>query len=50
MKQKKKKPMYLKVRLPMIVKTGGAHTPGKGGKYRRQAEKAKARREVSSEL
>ncbi len=42
--------MYLRVRLPMIEKTGGAHTPEKGGKYRRNKEKEKARREARAEF
>jgi|GEM_PF-4698763 len=44
---KKTKPLYRKIRLPLPAKTGGAHVPGKGGKYRRQKEKEKARREIT---
>lgn len=51
MKRKKKlKPVYLRVRLPAIVKTGGAHVPAKGGRYRRGKEKQKNRREIEAEL
>lgn len=42
--------MYLKVRLPVIAKTGGAHEPAKGGKYRRGKEKEKARKEIKTEF
>ena len=47
--KKKQKPLFLKVRLPAIIKTGGAHQPTKGGKYRRNKEKSKARREIEAE-
>jgi len=44
------KPMYLRVRLPAIKTAGGgAHQPEKGGKYRREQEKAKTRREIQAE-
>ncbi len=42
--------MYLRVRLPRIRQTGGAHEPDKGGKHRRGKEKEKTRREVEAEL
>ncbi|MDO8496672.1 MAG: hypothetical protein Q7S43_04475 [bacterium] len=48
--KKKLKPIYLRVRLPKIEKTGGVHTPAKGGKYRRGKEKDKTRKEVEAEL
>jgi hypothetical protein len=48
--KKKQKPLFLKVRLPGIPKTGGAHQPVKGGKYRRSKEKAVSRREIKAEL
>ncbi len=50
MRKKKLKPVYLRVRLPAISKTGGAHDPAKGGKYRRGREKEKTRKEVKTEL
>lgn len=50
MKNKKLKPVYLRIRLPKIEKTGGAHVPAKGGKYRRGKEKEKSRREIEAEL
>ncbi len=49
-RKKKLKPVYLRVRLPQIPQTGGAHTPAKGGKYRRGKEKEKTRREIKVEL
>lgn len=49
-KKKKLKPVYLRVRLPKIEKTGGAHVPAKGGKYRRGKEKQKNRLEIEAEL
>ena len=49
-KRKKPKSMYLRVRLPIIRQTGGAHQAEKGGKYRRTKEKDKTRREVGAEL
>lgn len=49
-RKKKLKPVYLRVRLPKIEKTGGAHVPAKGGKYRRGKEKEIARREIKAEL
>lgn len=48
-KKKKLKPVYLRVRLPMIRQTGGVHTPDKGGRYRRNAEKGKVRKEIRDE-
>lgn len=48
--KKKLKPMYLRVRLPVISKTGGTHEPSKGGKHRRNREKEKTRQEVKAEL
>lgn len=50
MKKKKLKPVYLRVRLPIIKQTGGAIQPAKGGKYRRGQEKTKIRREVRAEF
>lgn len=50
MKKKKLKPMYLRVRLPIIKQTGGAIQPAKGGKHRRSQEKTKVRREIQAEL
>jgi len=51
MKRKKNpKPVYLRVRLPQIRQTGGAHQPGKGGPHRRSQDKEKARREIKAEL
>lgn len=47
---KKVKPVYLRIRLPKIEKTGGAHQPAKGGKYRRGKEKDKSRRDIRAEL
>ena len=49
MRKKKQKPVYLKVRLPMIRQTGGAHKADKGGKYLRAREKEKTGREVQAE-
>lgn len=49
MKKKKLKPVYLRVRLPKIEKTGGAHVPAKGGRYRRGREKEKTRKEIEAE-
>ena len=49
MRTKKQKPAYLKVRLPAINKTGGAHQPAKGGRYRRGQEKDKIRKEIQAE-
>ena len=48
--KKKQKPAYMRVRLPAIQKTGGAHQPAKGGRYRRSQEKQNARREAKAEL
>jgi len=50
MKNRKVKPIYLRVRLPMIRQTGGAHQAAKGGKYRRGQEKQKTRKEIGSEI
>jgi len=50
MNRKRVKPMYLRVRLPVIRQTGGAHVPAKGGKYRRGLEKEKSRHEIKAEL
>ena len=47
---KKRKSMYLRVRLPAIRQTGGVHQAEKGGKYRRSQEKQNARREAKAEL
>ena len=42
--------MYLRVRLPAIKSSGsGSHQPVKGGKYRRNQERAKTRREIQAE-
>lgn len=49
-RNKKLKPVYLRIRLPKIEKTGGAHVPAKGGKYRRGKEKEKSRMEIEAEL
>lgn len=49
MKKKNKKPLFLTIRLPAIGKTGGAHDPAKGGKYRRGQEKEKTRKEIQAE-
>ena len=50
MKKRKQKPAYLRVRLPAIKTAGGgAHQPEKGGKYRRNQEKDKARSEIEAE-
>lgn len=48
--KEKKKPWYRKVRMSMMVKSGGAHKPKKGGKYHREREKKKANREIKSEF
>ena len=48
--RKKVKPVYLRIRLPKIEKTGGVHQPDKGGKYRRTKEKQKSRREIKAEF
>ena len=48
--RKKVKPVYLRIRLPKIEKTGGAHQPAKGGKYRRGKEKEKSRKDIRAEL
>jgi len=48
--KKKIKPVYLRIRLPKIEKTGGAHQPDKGGKYRRNKERDIARKEIKAEL
>jgi len=40
----------MKVRLPAIRQTGGAHQAARGGKYRRGSEKDKTRREIRAEL
>ncbi len=50
MRKKKQKPAYMRVRLPMIRQTGGVHTPAKGGKYRRTAEKDIVRKEIRGEV
>jgi len=47
---KKVKPVYLRIRLPKIEKTGGVHQPAKGGKYRRTKEREKSRRDIKAEL
>ncbi|MDP3792976.1 MAG: hypothetical protein Q8Q89_04610 [bacterium] len=50
MRNKKLKPMYLRVRLPAIQTAGGGtHQPAKGGKHRRSREKAKVRGEIQAE-
>ncbi len=49
-RKKKLKPVYLRIRLPKIEKTGGVHTPAKGGKYHRGKEKEKTRSEIKAEL
>lgn len=46
----KQKPLFLKVRFPVIQKTGGIHQPAKGGKYRRGLEKEKTRKEIKTEF
>jgi len=46
--KKKKKPSF--PRIPLPRQTGGAHTAGKGGKYRREWEKKRVRREIRAEL
>lgn len=48
--KKKLKPVYLRIRLPMIRQTGGVHEPEKGGKHRRGKEKQKTRKEIHTEL
>lgn len=50
MKPKKQKPLYRKFRAPLPRQTGGAHTPDKGGKYRRGKEKESSRKEIVAEL
>ncbi|MDP3697779.1 MAG: hypothetical protein Q8R55_07270 [Candidatus Taylorbacteria bacterium] len=50
MRKKKQKPMYLRVRLPRIRQTGGAHQPEKGGKHRRNREKQKTQHEIQAEF
>ena len=50
MKRKNLKPAFMRVRLPAIQKTGGAHQPGKGGQYRRNREKENFRRELKAEF
>ena len=47
---KKHKPAYMRIRLPIIQKTGGTHQPAKGGKYRRDKEKDKTRQEIQTDL
>ena len=49
-KRKKKKPLVLTIRLPRIRQTGGAHTPAKGGKHRRNLEKEKNWKEIRAEF
>lgn len=49
-KGEKVKPVYLRIRLPIIRQTGGAHAAGKGGGYRRTKEKNKSRQEIRAEF
>lgn len=49
MRKKKQKSIYLRVRLPQIRQTGGFHRSDKGGKYRRDQEKEKIRKEIVAE-
>ena len=49
-RKKKHKPAFMSIRLPAIRQTGGDHNPAKGGKYRRNLEKDKIRKEIKTEL
>jgi hypothetical protein len=46
----KNKTPYPKIRFLGIRKAGGVHAPEKGGKYRRNLEKRKTKKELKTEL